>query len=111
MTANAQIERALQDYDAGALAKRREILRKIQTGLRELRQTLERQRQERARLARPKQCVRREGIGLCDECDQPMWPQKYVGLGVMLCLDCLGEAEENAKIQNPNFKQAPSLKP
>ena len=34
-------------------------------------------------------CELRPGIGLCDECSQPKWPQKYVGYGFMVCLDCL----------------------
>lgn len=30
----------------------------------------------------------RPGIGLCDQCMEPRWPQKYVGYGIMLCEDC-----------------------
>lgn len=31
----------------------------------------------------------RPGIGLCDECLEPKWPQKHVGYGMMICADCL----------------------
>jgi hypothetical protein len=31
----------------------------------------------------------RSGIGLCDGCVEPRWPQEYVGYGIMLCLDCI----------------------
>lgn len=34
-------------------------------------------------------CELRPGIGLCDECALPKWPQRYVGYGFMVCLDCL----------------------
>ena len=34
-------------------------------------------------------CELRQGIGLCDECGLPKWPQKYEGYGFMVCLDCL----------------------
>lgn len=34
-------------------------------------------------------CEIREGIGLCDDCTLPKWPQEYVGYGCMVCLDCL----------------------
>jgi hypothetical protein len=34
-------------------------------------------------------CELRPGIGLCDGCLQPKWPQQYVGDGDMLCLDCI----------------------
>lgn len=37
----------------------------------------------------PNQCEDRPGIGLCDECGKPRWPQIYVGYGCMVCLDCL----------------------
>jgi len=36
-------------------------------------------------------CEIREGIGLCDQCSLPKWPQKDVGYGHMVCLDCLAE--------------------
>jgi hypothetical protein len=45
---------------------------------------------------------RREGIGLCDQCGQPNWPQEYVGCGCMICLDCLAQAQlgpDNAKAE------------
>lgn len=35
----------------------------------------------------------RPGIGLCDQCYEPRWPQTYVGYGDMICLDCLSPAE------------------
>jgi hypothetical protein len=38
-------------------------------------------------------CELRPGIGLCDSCTLPKWPQEYVGLGCMLCLDCLAKEE------------------
>lgn len=34
-------------------------------------------------------CEIRPGIGLCDECTLPKWPQLYLGYGIMVCLDCL----------------------
>ena len=34
-------------------------------------------------------CEIREGIGLCDECSLPKWPQRYMGYGFMVCLDCV----------------------
>lgn len=41
---------------------------------------------------------RKEGIGLCDQCCQPNYPQEYVGYGCMVCLDCLAiNAQEEAK--------------
>lgn len=42
-------------------------------------------------------CEIRPGIGLCDECSQPKWPQEYVGYGFMVCLDCL---DTERKAQN-----------
>lgn len=36
-----------------------------------------------------KPCEIRPGIGLCDDCGKPKWPQRYVGNGCMVCLDCL----------------------
>ena len=42
----------------------------------------------------------RPGIGLCDDCGEPRWPQVYVGLGIMLCLDCIEkEAGEKSLIK------------
>ncbi|MDE2102319.1 MAG: hypothetical protein KGL39_34050 [Patescibacteria group bacterium] len=40
-------------------------------------------------------CELRPGIGLCDACGLPKWPQKYEGYGSMICLDCI-EAERKA---------------
>jgi hypothetical protein len=37
----------------------------------------------------PSQCVLKPGIGLCDDCCQPKYPQVDVGYGCMVCLDCL----------------------
>ncbi len=34
-------------------------------------------------------CELRPGIGLCDDCSLPKWPQKDLGYGHMVCLDCL----------------------
>ena len=34
-------------------------------------------------------CELRPGIGLCDCCGEPKWPQVYEGYGCMICLDCL----------------------
>ncbi len=31
----------------------------------------------------------RKGIGLCDSCGEPRWPQTYMGYGNMICEDCL----------------------
>lgn len=39
--------------------------------------------------ARKSKCELRPGIGLCDDCGLPKWPQEYVGYGAMVCLDCL----------------------
>ena len=36
-------------------------------------------------------CELRPGIGLCDGCGLPKWPQEYVGYGIMLCLDCIAK--------------------
>ena len=41
-------------------------------------------------------CELRPGIGLCDECALPKWPQQYVGYGCMLCLDCLNKQQQKA---------------
>ena len=43
----------------------------------------------------PTRCELRPGIGLCDECSQPKWPQEYVGYGCMVCLDCLNAQRPN----------------
>lgn len=44
----------------------------------------------------PSLCEIREGIGLCDDCGKPKWPQRYMGYGCMVCLDCLAAAERKA---------------
>lgn len=44
----------------------------------------------------PSLCETREGIGLCDDCGKPKWPQKYMGYGCMVCLDCIDAAERKA---------------
>jgi hypothetical protein len=52
----------------------------------------------------PSLCETREGIGLCDECAKPKWPQRYMGYGCMVCLDCLAAAERkalNAEAERP----------
>ena len=41
-------------------------------------------------------CEMRPGIGLCDKCSKPKWPQEDMGYGIMLCLDCL-DAERKAQ--------------
>jgi hypothetical protein len=38
-------------------------------------------------------CEIRPGIGLCDQCGLPKWPQRYMGYGSMICLDCLEQNE------------------
>lgn len=45
-------------------------------------------------------CELRPGIGLCDECALPNWPQQYVGYGHMLCLDCLARWEEDNRLRD-----------
>lgn len=42
-----------------------------------------------ARQSETSKCVIKPGIGLCDLCSLPKWPQQYVGYGTMICLDCL----------------------
>lgn len=42
-------------------------------------------------------CEIRPGIGLCDECSLPKWPQRYMGYGFMVCEDCLAAEMANAK--------------
>lgn len=42
-------------------------------------------------------CELRPGIGPCDECNLPKWPQEYVGYGFMVCLDCLIRLESEIK--------------
>lgn len=44
----------------------------------------------------PLRCEERPGIGLCDDCTKPMWPQVDLGYGMMVCLDCLTPAEREA---------------
>ena len=44
-------------------------------------------------------CELRPGIGLCDDCGLPKWPQRYMGYGFMVCLDCL-EVEAKEKTAN-----------
>jgi hypothetical protein len=36
-----------------------------------------------------KKCELRPGIGLCDDCGEPRWPQEYMGYGMMICTDCI----------------------
>ena len=40
-------------------------------------------------------CEIRDGIGLCDDCALPKWPQKYIGYGIMICLDCAAAAQSS----------------
>ena len=42
----------------------------------------------------PSACELRPGIGLCDSCSQPKWPQRDMGYGCMFCLDCLAVAKK-----------------
>lgn len=35
--------------------------------------------------------ILKPGIGLCDDCGEPRWPQEYVGYGMMVCVDCLAK--------------------
>lgn len=44
-----------------------------------------------------KPCELRPGIGLCDNCNLPNWPQEYCGYGFMICSDCLNRIEETRK--------------
>ena len=37
----------------------------------------------------PTKAELRPGIGLCDQCGLPKWPQQDIGYGMMLCADCL----------------------
>lgn len=43
-------------------------------------------------------CEIREGIGLCDDCCLPKWPQNSVGYGFMFCLDCI--AKQKRELDN-----------
>jgi len=36
----------------------------------------------------PSLCEIRPGIGLCDSCGEPKFPQRYFGGGTMICDDC-----------------------
>lgn len=36
----------------------------------------------------PSLCEIRPGIGLCDNCGEPKFPQRYYGAGTMICDDC-----------------------
>lgn len=38
-------------------------------------------------------CELRPGIGLCDECMQPKFPQRDMGYGHLVCLDCIAAEE------------------
>jgi len=44
----------------------------------------------------PSLCEIRHGIGLCDDCGKPKWPQRYMGYGCMVCLDCIAATESEA---------------
>lgn len=46
-------------------------------------------------------CELRPGIGLCDCCGLPKWPQRYEGYGSMVCLDCLDREEQERNALNP----------
>jgi len=50
-------------------------------------------------------CEIREGIGLCDECSLPKWPQLYLGYGIMVCLDCLLRGGEREAKTNDRMKE------
>ena len=50
-------------------------------------------------------CVLRPGIGLCDECSKPNWPQEYVGYGAMVCLDCLDKDKKPELLQKGTKKK------
>jgi hypothetical protein len=45
-------------------------------------------------------CELRPGIGLCDSCSLPKWPQEHDGYGSMICLDCI-EAERKKPEPEP----------
>ena len=42
-------------------------------------------------------CELRPGIGICDCCGEPKWPQVYEGYGCMICLDCLDHKRHSQK--------------
>ena len=42
-------------------------------------------------------CELRPGIGLCDSCGLPKWPQQYMGNGSMVCKDCLDDFDRVCK--------------
>lgn len=39
----------------------------------------------------------RPGIGFCDDCGKERWPQKYMGYGIVMCLDCIKKMEHKEK--------------
>lgn len=41
----------------------------------------------------------RPGIGLCDQCGEPRWPQRYVGYGMMICDDCVDTEKRPRKAE------------
>jgi len=45
--------------------------------------------------AKKSKCEIREGIGLCDKCMKPKYPQENLGYGIMWCLDCIDEAKQS----------------
>jgi hypothetical protein len=56
-----------------------------------------RSHQAQATLEAEIRCELRPGIGLCDQCCLPKWPQKYEGYGFMVCCDCLN-AERSGRL-------------
>ena len=46
----------------------------------------------------------RPGIGLCDQCGEPRWPQRYVGYGMMICDDC-GRGEKAVSERDRNMSR------
>lgn len=53
-------------------------------------------------------CEIREGVGLCDDCHLPKWPQKNLGYGFMVCLDCVAEGLKNGGDLQPHELTSPT---
>lgn len=39
----------------------------------------------------------RPGIGLCDDCGEPRWPQTDMGYGTLICADCRAKDDAEAE--------------
>lgn len=52
---------------------------------------------ELVKSAMPSKCELRPGIGLCDSCGLPKFPQQWDGCGHMVCLDCWNPERKDEK--------------